>query len=147
MYNSSYLDPSFFTSLSNQGWSAVRRRFHPMIHSINRPYLQHDNVAFPIHINNNHWVALCWRILYGITHYFYSDDMQNLSNECHVRTTIFSTPQFCPSNSVWVSCQRSTNSPHSNKCGPWKISALGVMMSHPNLNMHMLKPYRNNNLA
>jgi Ulp1 protease family, C-terminal catalytic domain len=66
---SSYLDPSFFPDLEDLSWDAVKNRFSNYSRhnaTILRPDLNTAAaIAIPIHINNNHWVAVTRRNLQG----------------------------------------------------------------------------------
>jgi len=146
--SSSYVDPSFVTVLQTQGWNAVSNRFNRN-HSIRRSSLSHHSIAFPIYINNNHWVALCRKIIDGKTYFLYSDDLQNAKTERDVKKLLITNAsnKLYPNNSTWISCKTSTSTRHSNECGPRTILALAIMMSHPRPSFTILLPYMGPNLA
>jgi len=133
-YNSSYLDPSFMPTLCTQGWSSVANRFHPSeSNRVDRPSTTSSIIAIPIHVNGNHWVALCCRIISGIVHFYYADDMKHPSTEATIKRYItwHTSPEFSPPTSRWISCQTPQFSPHSNECGPRTLLALAIMICHP----------------
>jgi len=116
-YNSSYLDPSFMPTLQIQGWSSVAYRFHPSkSNRVDRRSTTSSIIAIPIHVNGNHWVALCRRIISGIVHFYYADDMNHPSTEAIIKhyITRHTSPEFSPPTYQWISCQTPQFSPHSN---------------------------------
>ena len=69
-YQGTYVDPSFIPTLKTQGWQGVSNRFKPAhLSKIDQPHLNHPNIAIPVHINGNHWTALCRRIIDGVVHF------------------------------------------------------------------------------
>jgi hypothetical protein len=148
-YNAGYLDPSFYPVLHRQGWLGVSNRFNRKnIFSRTQPHLMQEIIAIPLHVNNNHWVAVCRRIINGIDHFVYSNDLNHNRTENEVRQTLsHTTDAFYPKNSVWVNCRGTTYLPHSNECGPRMILALAIMSSHPTPHSHMLQPYMSPSMA
>jgi hypothetical protein len=81
-YNSHYLDPSFFTNLQLHGWSYISNWFAPSnAMATSRPSLQSSIITIPVHINNNHWVAMCRRYFRGQVEFYFADDLNNPSTE------------------------------------------------------------------
>jgi hypothetical protein len=148
-YNTSYLDSSFYPVLHRQGWLGVSNRFNQRnIFSRTQPHLMQEIIAIPLHVNNNHWVAVCRRIINGTVHFFYSNDLNQNRTENKVRQTLSHTSEaFYPINSIWVNCRGTTYLPHSNACGPRTILVLAIMSSHPTPHGHMLQPYMSPNTA
>ena len=150
-YNSSYVDPSFIPILKTQGWSKVEKRFSEteLRHRIDHPFYGYPSIAIPVHVGGSHWVALCRRIINGITYFLYADDLNNHTTEYNLRRLIknCTCPNFCPSNSQWINCSTPNFQPHSNECGPRTMLALAVMVTHPAPHHKILQPYISTNLA
>jgi hypothetical protein len=79
-FDSTYLDPAFFPNMRTQGWQAVARRFGTH-HSLRWPKFDSHNIAIPVHVNGNHWVAICHRKIGRTTYFFYANDLNNPRTE------------------------------------------------------------------
>jgi hypothetical protein len=79
-FDSTYLDPAFFPNMRTQGWQAVARRFGTH-YSLRWPKIDFHNIAIPVHVNGNHWVAICHRKIGRTTYFFYADDLNNPRTE------------------------------------------------------------------
>jgi hypothetical protein len=74
-----------------------------------QPRLMQEIIVIPLHINNNHWVAECQRIINGTVHFFYSDNLNQDCTENEVRQNLGHTSDvFYPKNSVWVNYRGTT---------------------------------------
>lgn len=150
-FSSSYLDQSFFNILEIQGWSSVSNRSCQPAHgTMWRPSFDHPNIAIPIHVNGNHYVALTRKIVNGIIYFLYADDLNNKSTVEKIKRLLYQGkiyPLFCPPDSIWMNYKNYTSRPHSNECGPHTILALAVMMQHPSPHPNILLPYLEPNLA
>jgi hypothetical protein len=70
-----YVDPSFSIALEQNGWGDTKHRFATRCrHAIDYPHLSDPVIALPFHINGNHWVAVCRRIIHGKVVFFYADN-------------------------------------------------------------------------
>ena len=143
-YSAAYLDPSFYPTLRDHGYRRILHRFAQSGQStITQPSLDHCNIAIPIHVNGNHWLALCrWKID-GVTYFFYADDLNQSSTEQNIRAHLSTVPGLVPKDSVWINCDNYTYYPHSNECGPRTILALAIFISHPSPSCTMLTQYMN----
>lgn len=98
-YDGIYLDPSFISTLRTQGWEGVSNRFVPaQCSTIAQPHLHHPNIAIPVHINGDHWVALCRRVIQGTTYFYYADDLNSPRIETTIRRLLqhHSCEEFAP---------------------------------------------------
>jgi hypothetical protein len=109
--------------------------------------MDHHNIAIPLHINGNHWAALCRRKINGEVYFLYADDLNMDRTERQVKSALATIPDFMPTNAVWMNCVNNTYLPHSNECGPRTILSLAVFMSDPTPSTIMLQHYMNGNLA
>jgi hypothetical protein len=147
-YNSSYLDPSFYTELYNNGWHSIENRFSSLQQqTITRPALLTPTICIPVHVHGCHWVALCRRIINSTVTFYYADYLIQATTESQIKRIIQNIPQLYPSNSNWISCSNLTYLPHSNECGRCTVLALAIMMASLNPHATMLQPYMNSNLA
>lgn len=147
-YDASYLDPSFYPTLITQGPSAIQARFAlPGRSTTTRPSLDHHNIALPLHVNGNHWIALNRRIINGTISFYYTDDLNMIDVEHQIRARLQSIPGFFPPGANWINCTNYTYHPHTNECGPRTILTLAISMSHPAPSKTMLQQYMNANLA
>jgi hypothetical protein len=140
---------SILPLLIMHGWDDISQWFATTQSTQSKPDLLQDNILIPLHINNNHWVALGRKIVQGVAHFYYADDMNNTGTKESVRTILshWTNTQFYPSNSVWVNCRSQTFIPHSNECGPKSILAMAVMATHSNPHSSILQPYMHCDLA
>jgi hypothetical protein len=124
-FEGSYMDPSFYPTLRDQGWPHIKRRFASTLQcsSISKPSFESPTIAIPIHVNGDHWIALCRRVINGITYFFYADDMNRTNIECTIKNHIFkhTDTSFCPPTAQWITCRTPTFTPHQNECGPRTI--------------------------
>ncbi len=147
-YDATYLDPSFYPTLETQGYSSILNRFAPTGHSsVTRPSLDHHSIALPLHINGNHWAALCRRKLHGEMYFLYADDLNIERTEKQVKSALATIPGFMPAHAIWINCNNNTYLPHSNECGPRTILLLAIFLSDPAPSRNMLQHYMNANLA
>jgi hypothetical protein len=149
-YEATYVDPSFIPTLRTQGWQGVSNRFVPIaITKIDQPHLNHPNIAIPVHIQGNHWLALCRRLINGVVHFIYANDLNIPRTEMALKKLLQTgtSTEFYPPNSRWVSCRTPIFRPHSNECGPRTMLALAVMISHPAPHPTIIHTYISSNLA
>jgi hypothetical protein len=149
-YEATYVDPSFIPTLKTQGWQGVANRFISAARTkIDQPHFNHPNIAIPVHINGDHWIALCRRIINGVVHFIYAYDLNIPRIEMTLKKLLHTgtSTEFYPPNSRWISCHTPIFRPHSNECGPRTMLALAVMISHPAPHPTILHPYMSSNLA
>jgi len=150
-HEGAYLDPSFYPTLRDRGWTDLKRRFasSDQQFKIDKPSFKHPIIAIPIHIKGNHWTTLCRRIINGVTYFYYADNLNNARIENTIKHQIFHNTDstFCPTKSQWITCATPNFTPHQNECGPHTILALAVLMSHPAPHPAILHPYISPNLV
>jgi hypothetical protein len=85
-----------------------------------------------------------WRV-----YFLYADDLNKALTAQVVKQTIMkeSCTQFCPPDSIWLTCRNYTYTPHTNECGPRMLLALSIFLTHPAPHRDMLMPYMHPNLA
>jgi hypothetical protein len=122
-FSSGYVDTSFFPSILTGGCNEVKNRFSPPNDdSITGPSLNKEKIAIILHINDNHWIALCHQKVGNTRYFFYADDLNNHQTKHQVKHILYSSTktsnEFCHPLAIWVNCISHTYRPHFNECGP-----------------------------
>jgi len=152
-FNISYMDSSFYSILSQQGWSSVKRWFanQPPRHyqrTPSRPLLVGEPViSIPCFINGCHWVALTRREVDNQVVFLYPDDLGDSHTEAMVKHHLsLCDKQFYPPSAKWINCITPSFLPHSNECGIRTLLALMVQGLHPTPSPNILLPFFHPNL-
>jgi len=144
-----YIEPAFYPFLEAHGWLSVERWFSTRQYKTSQPNLSRDDILVPIHVYNNHWIALVRKIKSGIVHFYYSDDLNNSRTESTICETVLI--ELAPTSARAMlngsPCVTPNYTPHSNECGPRTVMALAIIGLHPNPHSHCLMDYTHPNLA
>ncbi len=153
-FNISYMDCSFYTILSQQGWSSLMRWFAnqpPRYHqrAPSWPLLAGEPViSIPCFINGCHWTALTHRKVDDQVVFLYSDDLGDPHTEATVKHHLsLCDERFYPPSTHWINCKTPSVHPHSNECGICTLLALMVQGLHPTPSPYILLPFLHPNLA
>jgi hypothetical protein len=155
-----FLDTFFFRDLCQHGWEYSHSKYFLSESTRNiykgskskPPQYGVPIILIPVHINDNHWVAVTRRETHQKVSFYYSDDLNLYNMEKYIKSqlqTHCKGTNFYPDTTEWISVKTTTYLPHSNECGPRTMLALTVMglHNHPNPNESILVPFMDAHIA
>jgi hypothetical protein len=156
--NLHFLDTDFHRDLYIHGWNYAYLKYFQQKNSSRhaqttkfKPSLKSATIIIPIHINDNHWIALVRRTIETKTYFFYSDDLNSSNSEETIRSLYSPNNNTCsefhPAKSEWINVISYTYIPNSYKCGPRSLLAMSTMALHPNPSPYMLLPLMDKNIG